>query len=68
MSAIKDQAIDVIKSLPEDCTMEDIQHHLYVCEKVRRGIRAIDEGRVCSQDEAELKVKAWLESSGPSQP
>ena len=68
MSAIKDQAIDLIRSLPEDCTLEDIQHHLYVCEKVRRGIQAIDDGRVISQDEAERRVRQWLRSSGQSPP
>lgn len=67
MSQVKKQAIELIKSLPDDCTFEDIQYHLYVREKVDRGIRAIDEGRVVSQEEAEKKVKAWVKSSGPSQ-
>lgn len=66
MSIIKEEAIDLIKSLPDDCTLEDIQYHLYVREKVERGIRAIDEGRVVSQEEAEKKVKEWLKSSGHS--
>jgi hypothetical protein len=68
MSVVKNQAIDLIKSLPEDCTLEDIQHHLYVCEKVRRGIQAVDDGRVVSQDEAERRVREWLRSSGQNQP
>jgi predicted transcriptional regulator len=65
--AIKEKAIELIKSLPDDCTLEDIQYHLYVREKVERGIKAIDEGRVVSQEEAEEKVKKWLKSSGQSQ-
>lgn len=68
MSTIKEQAIDAIKSLPEDCTMEDIQHHLYVCQKIRRGIEAIDAGQVIAQNEAEQRVRAWLKPSGPSLP
>lgn len=67
MSVVKEQVIDLIKSLPDDCTIEDIQYHLYVREKVERGIRAIDEGRVVSQEEAEKKVKEWLKSSGQNQ-
>ncbi len=46
---VKEQAIELIRSLPDDCTLEDIQYHLYVRAKVERGIRAIDEGRVVSQ-------------------
>jgi len=64
---VKEQAIELIKSLPDDCTLEDIQYHLYVRAKVEKGIRAIDEGRVVSQDEAEKKVKEWVKSSGQIQ-
>ena len=60
MSAIKEQAIRIIESLPEDCTLEDIQYHLYVREKVERGIRAIEKGETVSQAEAEKKVREWL--------
>ncbi|MFH1287808.1 MAG: hypothetical protein ABII25_03825 [bacterium] len=61
---VKSQTIDLIKSLPDDCTFEDIQYHIYVREKVENGIRAIDEGRVVSQEEAERKTKRWLKSFG----
>ncbi len=64
---VKEQAIELIRSLPDDCTLEDIQYHLYVRAKVERGIRAIDEGRVVSQEEAEKKVREWIKSSGQTQ-
>ncbi|HHT9124421.1 MAG TPA: hypothetical protein ACFYD6_01230 [Candidatus Brocadiia bacterium] len=67
MSVVKEQVIELIKSLPDDCTLEDIQYHLYVREKVERGIRAIDEGRLVSQEEVEKKVKEWLKLSGQNQ-
>ena len=67
MSKIKDQAVELIKSLPDDCTLEDIQYHLYVREKVERGMQAIDEGRTVSQEEAERRVQGWLKSSGQNQ-
>lgn len=68
MSQIKEEAVKLILSLPEDCTLEDIQYHLYVREKVERGIKAIDEGRLVSQEEAERRVTEWAKSSGPSPP
>ena len=63
----KAKAIGVIQSLPDDCTLEDIQYHLYVREKVERGIKAIDEGLIVSQEQAEAQVKEWLKLSGQSQ-
>jgi predicted transcriptional regulator len=66
MSAVKDQAIRIIQSLPDDCTFEDIQYHLEVRHKVERGLRAAEEGRIVSQEEAERRVAEWAESSGPS--
>ena len=64
MSIAKKQAIKLIKSLTDDCTIEDIQYHLYVLEKVERGIRAIDEGCVVPHEEVEKRVRKWLKSSG----
>ncbi len=65
--SMKEQAIELIRSPPNDCTLEDIQYHRYVREKVERGMRAIEEGRVVSQEEAEKQVKEWLKSSGQNQ-
>jgi len=59
MAHVKEQVIELIKSLPEDSTLEDIHYHLYVREKVEHGLKAIDEGRVISQEDAEKKVEGW---------
>lgn len=64
MSLIKEQIIELIKGLPEDSTLEDLHYHLYVREKVERGLQAIEDGDVVSQEEAERKVQEWLKSSG----
>jgi len=68
MGFVKEQIIELIKALPDDSTLEDIHYHLYVREKIERGIQAIHEGRVVSQEESEKKVQEWLKSSGQSQP
>ena len=65
MSSVKEDAISLIHSLPDDCTIEDIQYHLYVRQKVHRGIAAIDQGRTVTQEEAEKRVAQWAASSGP---
>jgi hypothetical protein len=66
MSQIKEETIRLIASLPDDCTLEDIQYHLYVRHKVEQGIAAMEQGRVVPQAEAERRVAEWVKSFGPS--
>jgi len=50
----------MLEALPEGSTFEDIQYHLYVLEKVRRGVqRAADEG-VVSHADAKARLGKWL--------
>ena len=64
MSRIKEAVIKLVESLPDDCTIEDIQYHLYVREKVQRGSQAIDEGRVRSHEEVGRRLDEWAASFG----
>jgi len=68
MSPSKQAAIELIQSLPDDCTLDDIQYHLFVRRSVERGLKDIDEGRVLSIEEMEQRVGQWLVSSGPKKP
>jgi predicted transcriptional regulator len=63
MSQLKDDVIKMIQSLPEDCTLEDIQYHLYVRDKVARGLADLEAGRVVSHEEVERRAAEWLKSS-----
>ena len=56
MSAVKEEAIRLIQSLPEDCSTEDIQYHLYVRQKVENGLKAVESGQFVSQEVAERSV------------
>ncbi len=66
MSAIKEEAIRLIQSLPEDCSIEDIQYHLYVRQKIEHGLAAVESGRSVSQEDAERRVAEWVKSTGPN--
>ena len=60
MSTPKEEVSSMLDSLPETSTYEDIQYHLYVLEKVKRGLdRAASEGTV-SQEEARRRLGKWL--------
>jgi hypothetical protein len=64
MSPVKKAAVQLIRSLPENCTFEDIQYHLSVREKVEAGIQAIEDGKVVSEKEADRRITEWLEFLG----
>ncbi len=59
MSAAKQEVRDLLDKLPDDCSLEDVQYHLYVIEKVQRGIAVADEQGGVSQDEAEQRLAKW---------
>jgi len=60
MESAKEEAIQLIRRLPDDTTLEDIQYHLYVQQKVRRGMQDVEEGRVYTQKEVEKRMKRWV--------
>ena len=49
----------LLTKLPDDCSLEDIQYHLYVLEKTRRGLEDIEAGRVVSHDEVVREFEQW---------
>ena len=56
MTSVKESVIKLVESLPDDCTVEDIQYHLHVRDKVLRGSQAIDEGNVQSHEEVGRRI------------
>ena len=59
MNTAKAEVRELLKKLPEDCTLEDVQYHLYVLEKIRRGIqRAQSEGTV-PHEKVEKRLSRW---------
>ena len=60
MSEVKEEVGELLKKLPDDCTLEDIQYHLYVLEKVRRGIARAEGEGVQTQQQVEQRLARWL--------
>lgn len=65
---VKEQALQLIQSLPDDCTLEEIRYRLYLQEKVAEGLADVEAGRVLAQEDVEKEVARWHESSGPERP
>ena len=60
MSAIKQEVQEMIHNLPDDCTYEDIQYHLYVVEKIKNGINRTENGEITSHQDAKQRMDKWL--------
>jgi len=56
----KQQVESLLHKLPDDCSLEDIQYHLYVLDKVRRGLEEACAGKALSQEEVESRLSQWL--------
>ncbi len=60
MSSAKEEVELLLDKLPDNCSLEDIQYHLYVIEKVRHGLEAADTLRTLTQEEVEGQLNKWL--------
>jgi predicted transcriptional regulator len=60
MKSVKEEIIKILDNIPDDVSFEDIQYHIYVREKIERGLKDTEEGRVLSQEEMERRISKWL--------
>lgn len=57
MNTAKEEVRTLLNKLPDECTLEDVQYHLYVVEKIQKGInRASAEGAL-NQNDVERKLR-----------
>lgn len=59
MSTAKEEVKLLLDNLPDKCTLEDVQYHLYVVEKIHRGIARADSEGTLSQEDVERKFDKW---------
>ena len=55
MSTAKEEVQSLLSKLPDDCSLEDIQYHLYVIEKVRNGLEAAESQGTVSHEDLEQR-------------
>lgn len=60
MSTIKDEVIQMVKSLPDDVTIDDIMAEFYFKLQVDTGLKELDEGMGISQREVKERMSKWL--------
>jgi predicted transcriptional regulator len=61
MNAAKKEVMRILEDLPEDASLEDIQYHLYVRQKIEHGLEDAEAGRTLSEEEFDRRMAKWLE-------
>ncbi len=59
MKTAKEQVLELLQQIPEDSSLEDIQYHIYVRQKVEKGLEAAEEGRVVPHEEVVNRMRRW---------
>jgi len=60
MHTAKQDVERLLHQLPDDSTLEAIQYHLYVLDKIKRGQRAIADGKQYTSEEARARLSQWI--------
>jgi predicted transcriptional regulator len=60
MASPKQVARQVLDSLPDDCSLEEIQYRLYVRQMVEEGREDVRRGAIVTQEEIEQDLERWL--------
>jgi len=55
MITVKEQAREVVDTLPEGVTWDDVMYAIYDRQKIEAGIKDGQEGNVVAQDEVERR-------------
>jgi predicted transcriptional regulator len=61
MPTAKEEVRKLLDSIPDEASYEDIQYHIYVREKVERGLEAVAQGQVVDHEEVERWMAKWLD-------
>ncbi len=60
MKTAKKEVRKILDQIPDDASLEDIRYHIYVCQKIERGLQDMDDGRVLSREQVEKRMSRWI--------
>jgi predicted transcriptional regulator len=61
MASVKEEAIQIIRKLPDDATMDDVMAELYFKTQVDAGLKELDEGKGIPHEEVKRRMSKWLD-------
>ena len=59
MKTLKKEAINAISKLPESANVDDIMYRIYVIDKIKKGQKAVKEGKVITVESLKEEMKSW---------
>ena len=60
MENAKEQVREILETLPEEASLEDIQYHIYVRQKIQQGLDDVEAGRVIRHEDVQQRLAKWL--------
>ena len=58
-SVPKEEVRRLLDKLPDEASYEDIQYHIYVQQKIDKGLEASERGDFVSDEEIEQRIARW---------
>ena len=59
MQPAKQEALETIGKLPDDADMDEIMYRLFVLDKVRKGQKAVEDGRTITSKDLKSEIETW---------
>ncbi|PJZ29638.1 hypothetical protein [Leptospira kmetyi] len=59
MPSTKQQAINLIESLPDDTSFDDIMEELFFSKKVQQGLTELDSNKVVPHEQILEEINKW---------
>ena len=60
MASTKEIVQGLLDILPDDCTLDEVQYHLWVRQRIEEARQEIREGKYFPQEEIEKDLSEWL--------
>jgi len=60
VGSAKEEVRRLLEVIPDTASFEDIQYHIYVREKIERGLEDVKNSNLLSQEEVEQRMRQWI--------
>ncbi len=61
MLPAKEEVRHILDQLPDDISLEEIQYHIYVRQKIDCGLNDVEVDNIISETEFDKRMSNWLE-------
>ncbi|MEI7695818.1 MAG: hypothetical protein WCI64_09270 [Chlorobium sp.] len=60
MLQAKQEVQQLLDQIPENVSFDDIRYHIYVCQKINRGLEDVESGNTISEEEMEQRMAHYV--------